>query len=95
MKIVVYVGWFCFHLNIYQTFPFVGKLTLTNCALYFDSMGGGEKAMRYDLTEDTKQVIKPELTGPLGARIFDKAIMYKSITVYVCYWTTILCLSLL
>jgi hypothetical protein len=81
MKIVVYVGWFCFHLNIYQTFPFVGKLTLTNCALYFDSMGGGEKPMRYDLTEDTKQVIKPELTGPLGARIFDKAIMYKSITV--------------
>ncbi|EOA20047.1 hypothetical protein CARUB_v10000319mg [Capsella rubella] len=58
-----------------------GKLTLTNCALYFDSMGGGDKPMRYDLTEDTKQVIKPELTGPLGARIFDKAIMYKSILV--------------
>ncbi|KAG2244672.1 hypothetical protein Bca52824_093474 [Brassica carinata] len=57
------------------------KLTLTNCALYFDSMGGGDKPMRYDLTEDTKQVIKPELTGPLGARIFDKAIMYKSIIV--------------
>ncbi|KFK39204.1 hypothetical protein AALP_AA3G212900 [Arabis alpina] len=58
-----------------------GKLSLTNCALYFDSMGGSEKPMRYDLTEDTKQVIKPELTGPLGARIFDKAIMYKSIIV--------------
>lgn len=48
-------------------------------------MGGGDKPMRYDLTEDTKQVIKPELTGPLGARIFDKAIMYKSIIVYVCW----------
>ncbi|CAN8252093.1 unnamed protein product [Cochlearia groenlandica] len=56
-----------------------GKLTLTNCALYFDSMGGSDKPRRYDLTEDTKQVIKPELTGPLGARIFDKAIMYKSV----------------
>ncbi|ESQ31891.1 hypothetical protein EUTSA_v10003718mg [Eutrema salsugineum] len=58
-----------------------GKLTLTSCALYFDSMGGSDKPMRYDLTEDTKQVIKPDLTGPLGARIFDKAIMYKSIIV--------------
>ncbi|XP_010521800.1 PREDICTED: uncharacterized protein LOC104800626 [Tarenaya hassleriana] len=58
-----------------------GKLTLTDCALYFESLGGSEKAIRYDLSEDTKQVIKPELTGPLGARIFDKAIMYKSILV--------------
>ncbi|CAB4265423.1 unnamed protein product [Prunus armeniaca] len=57
-----------------------GRLTLTNSALYFESLGVGlyEKAVRYDLATDMKQVIKPELTGPLGARLFDKAIMYKS-----------------
>ncbi|KAL5542994.1 hypothetical protein UlMin_010704 [Ulmus minor] len=57
-----------------------GRLTLTNYALYFESLGVGlyEKAIRYDLATDMKQAIKPELTGPLGARLFDKAVMYKS-----------------
>ncbi|RZC75204.1 hypothetical protein C5167_050686 [Papaver somniferum] len=57
-----------------------GRLTLTNYALYFESLGVGlyEKAVRYDLATDLKQVVKPELTGPLGARVFDKAVMYKS-----------------
>ncbi|XP_010246679.1 PREDICTED: uncharacterized protein LOC104589907 isoform X2 [Nelumbo nucifera] len=57
-----------------------GRLTLTNYALYFESLGVGlyEKAVRYDLATDLKQIIKPELTGPLGARLFDKALMYKS-----------------
>ncbi|XP_062108005.1 uncharacterized protein LOC133818908 [Humulus lupulus] len=57
-----------------------GRLTLTNYALYFESLGVGlyDKAVRYDLAADMKQVIKPEMTGPLGARIFDKAVMYKS-----------------
>ncbi|XP_021293462.1 uncharacterized protein LOC110423550 isoform X2 [Herrania umbratica] len=57
-----------------------GRLTLTNFALYFESLGVGvyDKAVRYDLETDLKQVIKPELTGPLGARLFDKAVMYKS-----------------
>lgn len=57
-----------------------GRLTLTNYALYFESLGVGlyDKAVRYDLDTDVKQVIKPDLTGPLGARIFDKAVMYKS-----------------
>ncbi|XVF67064.1 hypothetical protein PTKIN_Ptkin10aG0090800 [Pterospermum kingtungense] len=60
-----------------------GRLTLTNFALYFESLGVGvyDKAVRYDLAMDLKQVIKPELTGPLGARLFDKAVMYKSTTV--------------
>lgn len=60
-----------------------GRLTLTNTALYFESLGVGlyDKAVRYDLATDMKQVIKPELTGPLGARLFDKAIMYKSTSV--------------
>ncbi|KAK4841880.1 hypothetical protein QYF36_011952 [Acer negundo] len=60
-----------------------GRLSLTNSALYFESLGVGvyEKAVRYDLATDMKQVIKPELTGPLGARLFDKAVMYKSTSV--------------
>ncbi|XP_057424539.1 uncharacterized protein LOC130718090 isoform X2 [Lotus japonicus] len=60
-----------------------GRLTLTNYALYFESLGVGvhEKPVRYDLGTDLKQVIKPDLTGPLGARLFDKAVMYKSTSV--------------
>ncbi|XP_057962915.1 uncharacterized protein LOC131154265 [Malania oleifera] len=60
-----------------------GRLTLTNYALYFESFGVGsyDKAVRYDLATDMKQVIKPELTGPLGARLFDKAIMYQSTSI--------------
>ncbi|KAM5566341.1 hypothetical protein ABKV19_014829 [Rosa sericea] len=60
-----------------------GRLSLTNSALYFESLGVGlyDKAVRYDLATDMKQVIKPELTGPLGTRLFDKAIMYKSMSV--------------
>ncbi|XP_040869136.1 uncharacterized protein [Glycine max] len=60
-----------------------GRLTLTNYALYFESLGVGvyEKAVRYDLGTDMKQVIRPDLTGPLGARLFDKAVMYKSTSV--------------
>ncbi|KAJ0969976.1 hypothetical protein J5N97_022853 [Dioscorea zingiberensis] len=57
-----------------------GRLTLTNHALYFESLGVGsyDKPARYDLVTDLKQVIKREMTGPLGARLFDKAVMYKS-----------------
>ncbi|KAI6674211.1 hypothetical protein NL676_002117 [Syzygium grande] len=33
---------------------------------------------KYDLSDDLKQIVKPELTGPWGTRLFDKAIMYKS-----------------
>lgn len=57
-----------------------GRLTLTNNALYFESLGVGayNKAVRYDLATDLKQVIKRELTGPWGARLFDSAVMYKS-----------------
>ncbi|KAK8916462.1 hypothetical protein KSP39_PZI022848 [Platanthera zijinensis] len=57
-----------------------GRLTLTNFALYFESLGVGsyDKAVVYDLSMDSKQIVRPELTGPLGARLFDKAVMYKS-----------------
>ncbi|KAL8511712.1 hypothetical protein ACS0TY_018223 [Phlomoides rotata] len=56
-----------------------GRLTLTNYALYFEpGVGLYDKAVRYDLATEMKQVIKLELTGPLGTRLFDKAVMYKS-----------------
>ncbi|KAK4261638.1 hypothetical protein QN277_004604 [Acacia crassicarpa] len=60
-----------------------GRFILTNYALYFEPLGVGsyEKGVRYDLEMDLKQVIKPDRTGPLGARIFDKAVMYKSTSV--------------
>ncbi|CAA0839055.1 Plant protein of unknown function (DUF639 [Striga hermonthica] len=59
-----------------------GRLTLTNYALYFETgVGLYDKAVRYDLATEMKQVIKPELTGPLGARLFDKAVMYKSTSI--------------
>ncbi|WOH15693.1 hypothetical protein DCAR_0935236 [Daucus carota subsp. sativus] len=60
-----------------------GRLTLTNNAMYFESMGVGlyDKAVKFELAADMKQVIKPDLTGPLGARLYDKAVMYKSTSI--------------
>ncbi|ONK64046.1 uncharacterized protein A4U43_C07F21540 [Asparagus officinalis] len=65
------------HIGI-STWP--GKLILTNHALYFEPLGvvSYNKAIRYDLATDLRQVIKREMTGPWGARLFDKAVMYKS-----------------
>ncbi|XP_026380648.1 uncharacterized protein LOC113275379 isoform X1 [Papaver somniferum] len=63
-----------------STWP--GRLTLTDHALYFEAhrMVSFEKAKTYELSEDLKQVVKPELTGPWGARLFDKGVMYKSVS---------------
>ncbi|XP_074558516.1 uncharacterized protein LOC141814453 [Curcuma longa] len=60
-----------------------GRLTLTSHALYFEASGiaSYDKAVKYDLSKDLRQVVKRELTGPWGARLFDKAVMYKSDTV--------------
>lgn len=67
------------HVGI-STWP--GRLTLTDHALYFEPLRvvTYDKAKVYDLADDLKQVIKPELTGPWGSRLFDKAVMYKSIS---------------
>lgn len=70
--------------QVHLTLAISGRLTLTNYALYFESgVGLYDKAVRYDLAAEMKQLIKPELTGPLGARLFDKAVMYKSSLMYV------------
>ncbi|KAH7437984.1 hypothetical protein KP509_05G099700 [Ceratopteris richardii] len=61
-----------------STWP--GRLTLTDHALYFESLGvvSYDKAKKFDLVGNLRQVVKPELTGPWGARLFDKAISCKS-----------------
>ncbi|KAG9442009.1 hypothetical protein H6P81_017863 [Aristolochia fimbriata] len=59
-----------------------GRLTLTNYALYFEPLrvGSYDKPIAYNLAMDLKQILKPELTGPLGARLFDKGVLYKSLS---------------
>lgn len=59
-----------------------GRLILTDHALYFEALRvvSYDKAKIYDLSEDLKQVVKPELTGPWGTRLFDKAVFYKSVS---------------
>ncbi|XP_062186222.1 uncharacterized protein LOC133889765 isoform X2 [Phragmites australis] len=62
-----------------STWP--GRLTLTNHALYFEPIGvdfSYGEAVMYDLARDLKQSVKRESTGPWGAHLFDKAVVYKS-----------------
>ncbi|KAK1417663.1 hypothetical protein QVD17_26795 [Tagetes erecta] len=65
------------HLGI-STWP--GRLTLTDHALYFEALRvvSYDKPTLYELADDLKQVVKAELTGPWGSRLFDKAFLYKS-----------------
>ncbi|KAK1324586.1 hypothetical protein QJS10_CPA01g01465 [Acorus calamus] len=67
------------HVGI-STWP--GRLILTDHALYFEPLKvvSYDKAKVYDLADDLKQVVRPELTGPWGTRLFDKAVLYKSTT---------------
>ncbi|KAI4350898.1 hypothetical protein L6164_005303 [Bauhinia variegata] len=57
-----------------------GRLILTDHAFYFEALGvvSYDKPKQYNLSDDLKQVVKPELTGPWGTRLFDKAVFYKS-----------------
>ncbi|KAI3780187.1 hypothetical protein L2E82_10158 [Cichorium intybus] len=65
------------HIGI-STWP--GRLTLTDHAMYFEALRvvTFDKPTIYDLSDDLKQFVKPELTGPWGTRLFDKAFLYKS-----------------
>ncbi|PWA96781.1 hypothetical protein CTI12_AA033400 [Artemisia annua] len=67
------------HLGI-STWP--GRLTLTDHALYFEALKvvSYDTPTVYELADDLKQVVKAELTGPWGTRLFDKAVLYKSST---------------
>ncbi|KAL8480306.1 hypothetical protein ACS0TY_027013 [Phlomoides rotata] len=57
-----------------------GRLTLTNYALYFEASGvvSYEHAVKLDLSNNIEQTVKPAATGPWGAPLFDKAIVYES-----------------
>ncbi|KAI4347189.1 hypothetical protein L6164_008023 [Bauhinia variegata] len=57
-----------------------GRLILTDHALYFEALRvvSYDKPKQYDLSDDLQQVVKPELTGPWGTRLFDKAVFYNS-----------------
>ncbi|OMO70387.1 hypothetical protein COLO4_28615 [Corchorus olitorius] len=57
-----------------------GRLTLTNYALYFEASGmiTYEDALKLDLSRDINHSVKPAATGPWGAPLFDKAIIYES-----------------
>nr|XP_043619974.1 uncharacterized protein LOC122591805 [Erigeron canadensis] len=65
------------HLGI-STWP--GRLTLTDHALYFEALRvvSYDTPTVYELADDLKQIVKAELTGPWGTRLFDKAVLYKS-----------------
>lgn len=66
-------------LNIFVFF-FLGRLTLTNYALYFEASGviTYEDALKIELSKDIEHTLKPAATGPWGAPLFDKAIVYES-----------------
>lgn len=59
---------------------FLGRLTLTNYALYFEASGviNYEDALKIDLSRNFDHSVKPVATGPWGAPLFDKAIIYES-----------------
>lgn len=64
-----------------STWP--GRFTLTDHAIYFEALRvvSYDKAKIYDLSDDLNQVVRPELTGPWGTRLFDKAVFYKSTSI--------------
>ncbi|GFP91799.1 hypothetical protein PHJA_001323900, partial [Phtheirospermum japonicum] len=57
-----------------------GRLTLTNYNLYFEASAimSYEDAIKLDLSKDVEQSVKTAATGPWGAPLFDKAIVYES-----------------
>ncbi|MCO5562468.1 hypothetical protein L7F22_016095 [Adiantum nelumboides] len=61
-----------------STWP--GRLTLTDHALYFEPIGVGffDSPKKFDISDDSRHLVRPEMTGPWGARLFDTAIFCKS-----------------
>lgn len=57
-----------------------GRLTLTNYAFYFEALGSVnyEDSIKFDLSRNIQQSVKPAATGPWGAPLFDKAMLYES-----------------
>lgn len=57
-----------------------GRLTLTNYCLYFEASGviKYEDALKIELFKNVEQSVNPGATGPWGAQLYDKAIVYES-----------------
>ncbi|XP_047165616.1 uncharacterized protein LOC124834856 isoform X1 [Vigna umbellata] len=57
-----------------------GRLTLTNYCLYFEASGviKYEDALKIELFKNVQQSVNSGATGPWGAQIYDKAIVYES-----------------
>lgn len=72
-----------------------GRLTLTDYSMYFEKAGvlSYGEAKKFDLASDLKHEVKPDLTGPWGSRVFDKAVMFKSNEEYVFHIHLIPCSS--
>lgn len=66
--------------NFFKIFCILGRLTLTNYALYFEAYGvvSYDAALKIDLSKDIEQSAKSAATGPWGAPLYDKAIVYES-----------------
>lgn len=63
----------------------LGRLILTNYSLYFEASGviTYEKAIKIDLSkQDMDHNVSPASTGPWGAPLFDKAMVYESSQLY-------------
>lgn len=63
----------------------LGRLILTNYALYFEASGviTYEKAIKIDLSkQDVDHNVSPAPTGPWGAPLFDKGMVYESSQLY-------------
>lgn len=82
MKSGALVNNFLFLKSGAHVFVIVGRLTLTDHALYFEALRvvSYDNAKVYDLADELQQVIRPELTGPWGTRLFDKAVFYNSVS---------------
>ncbi|BAT84961.1 hypothetical protein VIGAN_04244700 [Vigna angularis var. angularis] len=57
-----------------------GRLTLTNYCLYFEASGviKYEDALKIELFKNVQQSVNSGATGPWGAQLYDKAIVYES-----------------
>lgn len=53
--------------------------------MYFETSGvlSYGDAKKYDLHSELNHQVTPDLTGPWGSKLFDKAVMFKSDELYV------------
>jgi hypothetical protein len=61
---------------------YLGRVTLTNKALYFEASGtiSYESAVKVDLSDTgIEHQINTASTGPFGVPLFDKAIVFESL----------------